>query len=192
VIAIAAVIVSSSGDSANAGPQTRPVEISGNPLPTFDPNANPDPGVGQQAPTLNGSTFDGTPVSITNDGRPKVVMFIAHWCPHCQAEVPRITQWLKDNGMPSDVDLYAVATGTSADAPNYPPSRWLEKAGWPVTTMADDENSSAAKAYGLSAYPYFVALDASGRVVVRTSGELTMDQFEAVVSAVVSGSTSPR
>jgi cytochrome c biogenesis protein CcmG/thiol:disulfide interchange protein DsbE len=110
-------------------------------------------------------------------------MFLAHWCPHCRAEVPVITDWLESAGMPDDVDLYAVSTGVSSDAPNYPPSQWLEDENWPVTTMADDADSSVATAFGLRSYPYFVAIDANGDVVARASGELSVEQLEAMLDA---------
>ena len=46
----------------------------------------------------------GCAVSIEADGRPKIVVFLAHWCPHCQAEVPRLVDWFGENGVPDDVD----------------------------------------------------------------------------------------
>jgi cytochrome c biogenesis protein CcmG, thiol:disulfide interchange protein DsbE len=185
VVAIVAIAISATGGSADAGAQTRPVDVTGAALPAYTGSGD-DPAGGAVAPELDGATFDGTPVAITNDGRAKVVMFIAHWCPHCRAEVPRITDWLADSGMPADVDLYAVATGTNADAPNYPPSKWLSDADWPVTTMADDSDSTAAAAFGLQSYPYFVVIDSTGHVVARQSGELTQDQFTALLQAAVS------
>jgi hypothetical protein len=97
--------------------------------------------------------------------------------------VPVITDWLESAGMPDDVDLYAVSTGVSSDAPNYPPSQWLEDESWPVTTIADDADSSVATAFGLRSYPYFVAIDANGDVVARASGELSVEQLEAMLDA---------
>ena len=38
--------------------------------------------------------FEGDAVAITNDGRPKIILLFAHWCPHCQNEVPVVTEWL--------------------------------------------------------------------------------------------------
>jgi thiol-disulfide isomerase/thioredoxin len=183
IAAIGAIAISATGDTADAGPQTRPVEIAGSALPEY--TGGDDTALGTTAPELRGASFDGTPVSITADGRAKVVTFIAHWCPHCQAEVPRITEWLADSGMPTDVDLYAVATGTSSDLPNYPPSEWLDGESWPITTMADDADSRAAGAFGLSSYPYFVVLDGDGTVLARTSGELTEEQFRALLATAV-------
>jgi hypothetical protein len=60
---------------------------------------------------------------------------------------------------------------------NYPPSTWLKDARWPVTTMADDVNSSAGKAFGLTRYPYFVFVDAAGTVRSRVAGEQTVDSL---------------
>ena len=70
--------------------------------------------------------------------------------------------------------------GTSPNQPNYPPSAWLADESWPTPVLADSTDSAAAKAFGLPGYPYFVAVDRTGRVVARTSGEITTDQFAAL------------
>jgi cytochrome c biogenesis protein CcmG/thiol:disulfide interchange protein DsbE len=149
--------------------------------------ATPDPAVGVTIPTVTGQQFDGSGISIGPGGKAKVVMFVAHWCPHCQAEVPRIQQWLDAGGMPADVDLYTVATGTSAAKPNYPPGGWLRGKAWSVPTMVDDKDSSAGIAFGLSAYPFFVVVDSSGKVVTRTSGEVSEATWNALLEAARTG-----
>jgi thiol-disulfide isomerase/thioredoxin len=57
-----------------------------------------DTACGMTAPILVGQDFDGETVRIdaASDG-PTMVVFLAHWCPHCNAEVPRINQ-LRDEG----------------------------------------------------------------------------------------------
>jgi thiol-disulfide isomerase/thioredoxin len=188
LLAVIALVVSLVGgdDDGDGGAetagfeQTQPVEIAGDPLPAFA--QGPDPAVGVAAPVLDGASFDGSTVSIGDDGRAKVVMFLAHWCPHCQAEVPRLVAWLDENGAPPDVDIYAVSTGTDETLPNYPPSTWLEEEGLDVPTLADDADNSAGQAYGLSSFPYFVAIDANGDVAGRASGELTTDQWESLLA----------
>ena len=184
VLAVVAV-VASRGSTPKTGEvkglqQTRPVAVSGTPLRQFA-GTGADSAVGTPAPRLRGSTFAGRPVAIVDDGRPKLVLFVAHWCPHCQHEVPVLASWLRSRGKPAGVDLYAVATGTTPDRPNYPPSAWLQREGWTVTTMADDDNQTAADAFGLSAYPFFVAVDGSGKVVARTSGELSISSLEKLI-----------
>jgi thiol-disulfide isomerase/thioredoxin len=159
--------------------QIRPVQVSGPALPQFTGEGD-DPAVGKTAPELRGASFDGTPVAITH-GRPTLVVFLAHWCPHCQREVPVITKHLRSHPMPEGVDLVAVATATSASQPNYPPSAWLEREGWKAPTLVDSSEGTAADAFGLRSFPYFVALDAGGKVVGRTSGEIPTAQFDLLV-----------
>ncbi|MCU0269866.1 MAG: TlpA family protein disulfide reductase [Acidimicrobiales bacterium] len=164
------------------------VEARGTALAQFA-GGGTDAAVGTPVPSLNGTTFDQSRVDIPASGKPKIVMFVAHWCPHCQAEVPRIQEWLDANGMPGDVDLYTVSSGTSESQPNYPPGDWLRGEGWSVPTMLDDKEGRAALAYGLSSYPYFVVVDADGNVVTRTSGELSTEAWEALLESARSGQT---
>ena len=126
------------------------------------------------APTLEGTSFDGTPVTIDpgSTGSPSAIWFVAHWCPHCQAEVPRIVSLSEQGLIPEGVDVCAISTSVNADAPNYTPSAWLDDVGWPFTAMADDEQSTAGEAYGLGSFPYLVVTDADGNVMGRHQCEL--------------------
>ncbi|MCU1346926.1 MAG: Redoxin [Acidimicrobiia bacterium] len=179
---------SPSGGTGSSGPaklkQSQPVTVTGAPLSSL-PDGGTDAAIGTVAPELQGSSFDGTAVSITHDGKPKLLLFAAHWCPHCQREVPLVVDHLKSHPLPSEVELYLVATGTNSAAPNYPPSAWLTKVGWPAPVLADDAAFTAADAFGLTAYPYFVALDAQGKLVARTSGELSVADFDQLVNKAV-------
>lgn len=170
--------------------ETRTVTVRGTALPTFA-QSGPDPARGTDAPELIGETFDGQAVGVTADEEPKVVMMVAHWCPHCQREVPLLAQYFHRSGLPQGVRIVTVATDTNPNAPNYPPSTWLSEVGWPLPVMADDGSYTAAKAYGLSAFPYFVAISGQNKVVVRATGELTLPEFNALVQAARTGSLPP-
>jgi thiol-disulfide isomerase/thioredoxin len=182
---------SSSVPPASAGATSGSADASGAPviigaaLPPFE-NPNGDPAVGMPAPEVRGSDFDGTPVAITHDGRPKVVLFIAHWCPHCQREVPLIQTWVNSGGVPDGVDLVSVATSISSAAPNYPPDAWFKREGWTVPVIADPTNS-VAKAYGLGAFPYWVFIGADGTVKARAVGELPIANLETVIATLTGG-----
>ncbi len=166
------------------------VQVQGENLPPR-PTSGADPAVGMVLPAIDGQTFDGSALDIDpSDGRPKVVMVLAHWCPHCQAEVPRLQDWLDENGMPSDVDLYAVSTAFDSGRPNAPAGRWLRREGWSVPTMVDDEQGRAASALGASSYPFFVSVDAGGKVVTRTSGEISIQTWEGLLNSARSGGTT--
>ncbi|MFL5684814.1 MAG: TlpA family protein disulfide reductase [Chloroflexota bacterium] len=159
--------------------------ITGAQLPDFQ-NPNGDPAVGLAAPEVSGTDLSGKPVAIKNDGRPKVVLFIAHWCPHCQAEVPLIQTWVSAGGVPPGVDLVSVATGIDPTRPNYPPEAWLQREGWSVPVIADPTNS-VASAYGLAAYPYWVFIGADGKVVARAVGEISIPDLETEIGRLTSG-----
>ena len=175
----------STGDRNGDAATTGTVTMSGDALPPFT-DITGDPAVGLTLPTLAGNDQSGAPMTIGADGRPTMIMFIAHWCPHCQREVPVVQQWVDDGRLPEGVDLVSVSTAIDPNRPNYPPDAWLADEGWTAPVLVDADNT-AAQAAGLSAYPFFVAIDGDGTVVLRTSGELTTDQLDAIASTLAQG-----
>jgi cytochrome c biogenesis protein CcmG, thiol:disulfide interchange protein DsbE len=176
--------VSGAAASGSATASGQPV-ITGASLPEFK-GATGDPAVGMPAPQVRGSDFDGMPVAIENDGRPKVVLFLAHWCPHCQREVPLVQDWVDNGAVPDGVDLLSVATSIDPAAPNYPPDAWFQREGWTVPVIVDPTNS-VASAYGLSAFPYWVFIGPDGAVRARTVGELPIANLETVIRGLIGG-----
>jgi cytochrome c biogenesis protein CcmG, thiol:disulfide interchange protein DsbE len=179
VAGVIAIVTTSGGDDdvdvepdAGAPAETAAVEVEGAALPQFRSTAD-DAAVGRAAPTLHGSTFAGTPITIpTGDGTAKAIFFVAHWCPHCQREVPRLVEWLRSHELPSNLTVEVVSTGVGESENNYPPSEWLRREGLAnVPTLADDPDSTAYHAYGGGGLPFVVYLDRDGRVALRTAGE---------------------
>jgi cytochrome c biogenesis protein CcmG/thiol:disulfide interchange protein DsbE len=150
------------------------------------PEDGGDPAVGQPAPTLRGEDPKGETVTAPTTGKATVVLFLAHWCPHCQAEVPVVQDWIEAGQKPDGVDLVGVATAMNAARTNYPTSEWLEKEGWTLPIIADGD-SQAMDAYGLSAFPFWVAVGPDGQVVKRVTGELTVDQINALFAEAAAG-----
>ncbi len=160
-----------------ADPETAQVTVAGDPLPILASNApvGQDIAFGWDAPTITGSDWKGNPVTIDPaDGRPKLIVFLAHWCPHCQAEVPEVQGWIDQTGGNPDVDLYGVATSINRSRPNWPPGDWLDREGWTAPTLID-RNNKAATAYGLSAFPYWVVVNAEGKVTYRVAAGIGID-----------------
>ena len=192
VLALVAVIATgvseekATDDRNEALDQVHPVRVEGASLPALE-RAGADPAGGEEMPELIGSTFDGSSVTIENDGRPKVLFFLAHWCPHCQREVPVIVDYLEEEGEPEAVDLYAVSTSVDDARPNFPPSAWLEHENWPVPVLADSAEGTAAEAYGVSGFPFFVAIDADGKVVTRHAGPLGGDALASLIESLARG-----
>jgi cytochrome c biogenesis protein CcmG/thiol:disulfide interchange protein DsbE len=177
---------SKSGNSSSsvdpAAEQTRTVTVTGTPLPPL-PAKGADPAIGMTPPTLAGANFTGTPVTIApGTGGPMLVVFVAHWCPHCQREVPRLVSWIGQGAPPADLQLFAVSTAVDKSAGNYPPSSWLAKVSWTKPVLVDDDKGSAAQAWGLTSFPYFVLVGADGKVKLRVTGEVDTDDLTTMIN----------
>jgi thiol-disulfide isomerase/thioredoxin len=198
IAVVVAMIAGGGGGNAKAtGYETAAVEVSGTPLPQYDAQVSPDPAIGETIPILTGkSVFDGSSITIGpnggngGQGEPQMVVFVAHWCPHCQREVPRLVALAKQ-GVFAGIEVSAVATATDSSYPNYPPSAWLEGVHWPFPVMADSPSGTAAKAYGLSAYPYFVLVNPDGTVAGRGTGEIAPGDLKANLDALKNGRPLP-
>ena len=195
VLLLVASLLAGCSDKKTAQPasstshEVAPVQVSGQALPEFT-SAERDPAVGQKAPVLSGRDLAGKPLRIAPDGRPKLILFVAHWCPHCRREVPLLAKWINSGKAPKNVEIVTVATGTRSDYPNYPPSKWLRDAKWTPPVLADSSDYAAATAFGLSEYPYFVLLRADGTVAARTSGEISVDDLGKALRNLASDSAS--
>lgn len=165
----------------NSDTTTGPV-VAGDPLPAYMGIDVADPAIGSLVPNLVGSDFDGNTFNPTRNERPKLFVFLAHWCNVCQAEVPVLVDWLND-GRAGDVQVFGIVTGTDPLRPNYPPDTWLEEEGWPTPLIVDSDDDAVATAYGLTGTPYFVVTDADDRVVFRASGELAPEHLDALIAA---------
>ena len=160
-------------------PAIGPLDVNGTWLPEFDDAVGTaaDPARGMIAPTLLGVDFNGTPrrLDAAADG-PVMAVFVAHWCPHCNNEVPRIVEMQRRGEMPAGVDVVAVSTAPDPQRPNFPPGKWLADVNWPYPVIADGVDMTingfaAASAFGLSGFPFVVLLDGDGTVAARWSGE---------------------
>ena len=176
--------VPNSDGTVSAG-ENQPVEVVGDVLEPLPESGN-DSTLGLMAPTLNGYDFDGSNLSVTpGNGKPYMVVFLAHWCSHCNNEVPRLIEWKESGAVPADLQVIAVSTSVASDRPNYPPSQWVVDKAWPWPVMADSEGADAARAYGVSGFPFFTIVGADGKVKVRASGELGTDRINQIVTAAL-------
>ncbi len=150
-----------------------------------DPTA--DGSIGRVAPTISGTNFSGETVELLNDGRPKAIYFVAHWCPYCQAEVPQLVEMIGDGQVPEGLDIYLVSTSVDSGRTNYPASAWLDAADWPTPIIRDDSSATALISYGAGGFPYGVFLNSANQVVARSAGvtekDITLQLWNAAVNA---------
>jgi cytochrome c biogenesis protein CcmG/thiol:disulfide interchange protein DsbE len=183
IAAVAAVVIAGLTLAGVAEPASSPVAISGEPLPTLSDPAV-DPAVGRRLPSLSGIGLDGEPLQIGPDNGPMAIVVLAHWCPHCQSELPGIVQLIDRGGVPAGVTVVGLSTSIDAVRPNYPPSAWFEREGWRQPTLIDDATSDALRALGLNTFPGFVFVDSQGAVTLRLTGEIGADRFGAILASL--------
>jgi thiol-disulfide isomerase/thioredoxin len=156
-----------------------PVTLGGTPL--VEKPEGDDPAVGTPAPTLSGFAFDGTPVTVDPSKGPVMLVFLAHWCPHCNREIPELLAWRDAGGVPEGLQVIAVTTAVAPDRDNYPPSEWIPNMGWTWPVIADSQDNEAAIGFGVSGFPFSVIIGTDGTVLGRSSGELGQDGIQAFV-----------
>ena len=179
-----AVLSDAYGDKPTS--EFRAVTVTGEALPELADPAN-DPAIGMAAPKLEGANFVNEPVSAPKG--PAMMVFGAHWCHVCQAEVPQVAQWLDDGLLPTGVTATLVSTPTQEGPGADPPSLWVPSPGWDQPVLVDSDKKEAATAYGLNGFPVFVFVDGDGNVVHRASGALPREQVEQYLSDIAPPAT---
>lgn len=175
------------GEGPEEATETASVGIDGESLPPIpQQSGGQDPAAGQAAPQAAGRNFDDEAVQLLNDDGGTLVVFLAHWCPVCQREVPVIVDHLGDQ-LPDDVEIVAVPTSTDRTQGNYPPSAWLEAEDWPFRVIVDSTDNELSQAYGVQSFPSFAAVGPDGAVQARVSGELPPEALDRLVEAARSG-----
>ncbi len=93
--------------------------------------------------------------------------------------------WLDDGGLPAGVGLVSVSTAEDPGRDNYPADEWLEREGWSVPVVVDDDDGTVANSFGLSAFPFWVLVDGDGTVVAQVAGAVDLDALGAVLATLV-------
>jgi thiol-disulfide isomerase/thioredoxin len=168
--------------------EVRPIELEGAPLPAFASEGQ-DLARGMRPPLLVGEDITGRVHTVSPDIEGSVLLvFLAHWCPACNQEVPVLVDLAASGQIPPDLKVYAVLTAMEPGRPGFPASRWLTDFGWPFETIMDEPDLDrgpwkAAEAFGLTSFPYLVAIK-DGVVVDRWSGASPAELLAARIAAV--------
>lgn len=133
------------------------------------------PAIGASAPDFSVKASDGSTLTKASlAGKPVLFVFFASWCPHCQAEAPKLKALAQANP-----DLQVVAIGVGSNDTQKDIWGFQKKFDLPFATY--DDGGKAASVYGITSYPTLVAMDASGMIRDRDLGEVTPDRLNALV-----------
>ena len=182
ILVLAVVLTGGSTSDVEAEDEFGSPQVDGQLPPLTDPAA--DAAVGMVAPDLAGEDFGDNAVAITSDGEAKAIVFLAHWCPHCQNEVPSVQGWLDDGGGVEGVAIYSVSTSMDETRVNWPASAWLEDENWTSPVIRDDQAGTAMISFGGNAFPYWVFVNSDGTVAGRVAGAIPTDQLEEIMQSL--------
>jgi cytochrome c biogenesis protein CcmG/thiol:disulfide interchange protein DsbE len=173
-----------SGAPGESKGEVWPITVTGTAL---DPwvSEDDDPTIGTTAPGLSGFTFDGSAVNVDPSAGPVMLVYLAHWCPHCNRELPKLLEWKAGGGVPDGLQVIGVTTAVNPDRDNYPPSEWIVNMGWDWPVLADSENNDAAVAMGVSSFPFVIIIGTDGTVLTRWAGEVGVDGIQERVDAAL-------
>ena len=176
-----AIGVTLSSEPVAAGLPEGEISVVGDFLPQYAGENDDNVALGLAAPTFSAPDQNSEIFQLEKNGNSKALLFLAHWCPHCQREVPVVQRFIDSNGVPPGIDVIAVATSIDRGRDNYPPQEWLEREGWSETQIYDLDRE-IGEAYGLNAFPYWVFLDKDLNVLARRTGNLPEDMVGALLT----------
>ena len=90
--------------------------------------------------------------------------------------------YFDSNGLPSNVDIYAISTRVNAAGENYPPAAWFEREGWAPPVILDDRSGSIDSTLSIPSVPAWVVIGSDNRVIQRLTGIVSIEQFEELVA----------
>jgi thiol-disulfide isomerase/thioredoxin len=169
VVVIAAILLTSGGSSDTPPSAVGQVSIA----PTSGPVQAGDSIPAFSAPALGGGTMDWSAYA----GKPTVLAIWAPWCPHCQAELPRLSEAMAAH---PDLQLVSVATAIGQE-PGPSVAGYLKDHGLTFPVGVDDSRNTILNGLGVNSFPTLFYVDAGGKVVRVTTGELSPDQLNAAL-----------
>lgn len=144
---------------------------------------NPSSGIipaGQPIPEWSAPALDGSGTMKWSDyvGTPTVLAVWAPWCPHCQAELPRLSAAVAQH---PGVQLVSVTTAVGQE-PGPTPSQYMSDNSLTFPVAMDDANRTLMTGLGVQGFPTTYFVDSSGNVISSTEGEIPPDQLDSALA----------
>jgi thiol-disulfide isomerase/thioredoxin len=128
---------------------------------------------GAQIPTIDVDDDKLQPVKLAagEPGKITVMMFFATWCPHCQAELPKVSAFAeraqKEKGLQGKVRVVGVRTAVERETETYEAFQHRFKINFPVytdTAMSTSYSKVVNDAGLKGGFPTLLVTDESGKL----------------------------
>ena len=133
--------------------------------------------VGNTLPAYSFERLEGGAVELPpKDGKIYVINLWATWCPPCRTEMPDLQAFYDKYKDSSNVGIYLI---NHAEQPNKI-REFLRKGNFSMPVLLDPAGQGA-KMLSTRALPTTVVVDASGKVLFRKVGAVTLSELERAV-----------
>lgn len=149
-----------------------------------DPDALPSARIGEPAPAVTLTAFDGAPpftTDVLSEPGVKLVNYWASWCAPCRAEHPNLMA-LADEGIP----IFGINYKDDPDNARA----FLRELGDPYTALGTDASGRVALDWGLYGVPETYVIDGEGRIVLRFAGPITQRSLETRIRPAIEAARS--
>ena len=145
---------------------------------TIDRAPGPQLQVGDTIPAFTAPMLGGGTMTWDDYlGTPTVLAIWAPWCPHCQAELPRLSAGVDAH---PGVQMASVVTAIGQE-PGPTPEGYLASHGLTFPVGVDDAAMTILQGMGVQSFPTTYYVDPSGTVVDVTVGEVPDDQLTQIL-----------
>ena len=175
VVVLVAMFFSGGGDDGGSGDGFAPSAAGS---VTVDRASGPLLATGEEVPDFQAPSLDGGTISWSDvEGQPTVLAIWAPWCPHCQAELPRLAAAVDAR---PEIQLVTITTAYGVQ-PGPTPPEYMADEGLTFPVAVDDGSQTLLQGFGVESFPttYYVASD--GTVVTSTTGEVPSDQLGSIL-----------
>lgn len=170
-----------------SGGQSTAAAVPAGYLPRYQ-SGQTDTALGRSLPAVTGFEYYAQTDRTfeTSDGKNRVWMIWAHWCPYCQQELPSLSEWYTSfAGAYPSTELVTVTTSIDDSRAN-PLIPYLDESSFSFPVLVDEDLDLAAR-FGTSAFPFWVVTDGDGTVLFRTAGLLGIETVESIFSQLETG-----
>ena len=157
--------------------------ISGEKISIADPQTRIDNFRGINSPVIEFKIPEENIYITYPENTPTIFLFVAHWCPFCQEEIPEVKKWIEDNDiLNKGVNVVLIVTSTDSNKVNYPPDSWLYNESWKYPVIYDDSTNSLADYFGVSYFPSWVFTESNGQVAFTHAGKIGLEELTKLIN----------
>ena len=135
------------------------------------------PLVGKPIPNFILPTLSGNRIGNHNlYGKKVLINFFASWCETCRFEQPALLALQKESG----IDIYGIALKDN----DKKTMKWLEDAGNPYSSVAEDHDGRTGIDFGITGVPETFLVGSDGMILFHQRGAFDQESYDKLMKLI--------